>query len=146
MLTINSIKNGIVIDHIKAGHGIKIYNYLKLGEAEFPTALIMNAVSKKNKAKDMIKIENLMDLDLAVLGFLDPNITVNIIEDEKIKQKIQLKLPKEVKNIIRCRNPRCVTSVEGYVTHKFKLVDEKKGEYKCEYCDEIYKGIKDLEI
>lgn len=87
-----------------------------------------------------------MDLDLAVLGFLDPNITVNIIEDEKIRQKIQLKLPSEVNNIIKCSNPRCVTSVESYIPHKFKLVDEEKGEYKCEYCDEIYKGAKALEI
>lgn len=140
MLTINSIRNGIVIDHIKAGYGIKIYNYLKLDEAEFPTALIMNAVSKKKGAKDMIKIENVMNLDLTVLGFLDPNITVNIIENEKIKEKIQLKLPAEIENVIKCNNPRCVTSVEKYVAHKFKLVDEKNGEYKCEYCDEIYKG------
>lgn len=139
MLTINSIKNGIVIDHIKPGHGIKIYKYLKLDEADFPTALIMNAVSRKNVEKDMIKIENVMDLNLAVLGFLDPNITINIIKDEKIKEKIQLKLPEEVENVIECKNPRCVTSVEKYVPHKFKLVDAKAGEYKCEYCDEIYK-------
>lgn len=139
MLTINSIKNGIVIDHIKPGHGIGIYKYLKLDEADFPTALIMNAVSKKNSEKDMIKIENVMDLNLDVLGFLDPNITINIIENEKIKEKIQLKLPEEVENVIVCKNPRCITSVEKYIPHKFKLVDEKAGEYKCEYCDEIYK-------
>lgn len=139
MLTINSIKNGIVIDHIKPGHGIKIYKYLKLDEAEFPTALIMNATSKKKNEKDIIKIENVMNLDLKVLGFLDPNITINIIENEVIKEKIQLKLPLEVENVIECKNPRCVTSVEKYITHKFKLVDEAAGEYKCEYCDEIYR-------
>lgn len=139
MLTINSIKNGIVIDHIKPGYGIKIYNYLKLQDADFSTALIMNASSTKSSKKDMIKIENVMDLDFAMLGLIDHNITVNIIENEKIKDKIKLSLPKRVENIIKCKNPRCITSVEKYIPHIFKLVDEEKGEYSCIYCDEIVK-------
>lgn len=139
MITINSIKNGIVIDHIKPGHGIKIYNYLNLEDAEFPTALIMNVTSVKGHKKDMIKIENVIDLDFKMLGLLDPNITVNLIENEKIKEKINLSLPDKVENVIVCKNPRCITSVEKYIPHVFHLVDEEKGEYKCEYCDEIVK-------
>lgn len=137
MITINSIKNGIVIDHIQAGHGIKIYNYLNLQDADFPTALIMNVNSTKNSKKDIIKIENVIDLDFKMLGLLDHNITVNIIENERIKEKIKLSLPDKVENVIRCKNPRCITSVELYVPHIFNLVDAEKGEYRCEYCDEI---------
>lgn len=139
MITINSIKNGIVIDHIKPGHGIKIYNYLKLEDADFPTALLMNVKSTKGNKKDMIKIENVIDLDFKMLGLLDPNITINLIEDEEIKSKIKLSLPEKVENVIICKNPRCITSIEKYVPHIFHLVDREKGEYRCEYCDEIVK-------
>ncbi len=113
MLTINSIKNGIVIDHIKAGEGIKIYNFLNLQNAKFAVALIMNVKSEKCGSKDIIKIENVLDLDYEILGLIDPNITIDIIENEVIKEKIKLKLPKKVENIIRCKNPRCVTSIEN---------------------------------
>lgn len=139
MLTINSIKRGIVIDHIKAGLGMKIYNYLGLDKADCTVALIKNAPSEKLLKKDIIKIENVIDIDYTVLGFIDPNITIDIIEDEKIKEKIQLKLPEKVVNVIKCKNPRCATSTESYMPHIFHLVDAKNGEYKCEYCDEIYK-------
>lgn len=139
MLTVNSIKNGIVIDHIKAGLGIKIFNDLGLDKADFAVALIMNADSTKLKKKDIIKIENKMDIDLTILGLIDPNITVDIIEKEVIREKIKLSLPHKVENIIKCKNPRCITSVEKYVPHVFHLVDHAKGEYRCEYCDEIYK-------
>ena len=139
MLTINSIKDGIVIDHIKAGCGIKIFNYLGLDKADFRVALIMNVESKKLGKKDIIKIENVIDLDYTVLGLLDPNITIDVIEKETIKEKISLKLPERVENVIKCKNPRCITSVEKYVPHIFYLIDEKKGEYRCKYCDEIYK-------
>ena len=138
MLTINSMNKGIVIDHIKAGVGIKIFNYLGLDKVDFTVALIMNVPSKKLGSKDLIKIENVIDLDLAALGLIDPNITIGIIEDEKIKEKIRLQLPKKVENIIKCKNPRCVTSVESHVTHVFHLANESKGEYKCQYCDDIY--------
>lgn len=141
MLTINSIKNGIVIDHIKAGYGMKIYKYLKLDEVDYSVALIMNAESKKLNKKDMIKIENNIELDLAVLGFIDPNITIDIIKNESIYKKIKLKLPERVENIIACKNPRCITSVEKNIPHIFKLVDENTGEYKCEYCDQIYENL-----
>ena len=138
MLTINSIKKGIVIDHIKAGLGIKIFNYLGLDKAKYSVALIMNAQSEKLNKKDMIKIENEIDIDYTVLGLLDPNISINIIENEEITQKIKLQLPEKVENVIKCKNPRCVTSIEKYIPHVFYLVDKEKGEYKCKYCDEIY--------
>ncbi|MCI1944439.1 aspartate carbamoyltransferase regulatory subunit [Clostridium luticellarii] len=138
MLTINSIKNGIVIDHIKAGFGMKIYKYLELDKADYSVALIMNAESSKLGKKDIIKIENNLEMDFAVLGFIDPNITIDIIKDEKIYKKIKLKLPTRVENIIKCKNPRCVTSVEKNIPHIFNLVDEKTGEYRCAYCDQIY--------
>lgn len=140
MLTINSIKNGIVIDHIKAGLGIKIFNYLGLDRADFSVALIMNAESSKLRKKDIIKIENIIDLDYTVLGLIDPNITIDVIENEKIKEKISLKLPEKVENVIKCKNPRCITSVEKYIPHVFYLVNEEKGEYRCKYCDEMYKA------
>lgn len=139
MLNINGIVNGIVIDHIKAGLGIKIFNYLGLDKADFTVALIMNAPSTKLGKKDIIKIENAMDVDFTVLGFIDPNITIDVIEDEKIREKIKLKLPRRVEDVIKCKNPRCITSIEKYVPNIFYLVDENKGEYRCQYCDEEYK-------
>ncbi|QQY80328.1 aspartate carbamoyltransferase regulatory subunit [Keratinibaculum paraultunense] len=138
MLYIDSIVRGIVIDHIKPGYGFSIFKYLGLDKADFTVALIMNAPSKKYGRKDLIKIENNIDLDLTMLGFIDPNITVNIIEDEKIVEKINLSLPEKVEGIIKCKNPRCVTSTERNIVHRFVLVDEEKGIYKCEYCDQIY--------
>lgn len=138
MLNINSIAKGIVIDHIKPGSGIRIFEYLGLDKADFTVALIMNATSKKLGRKDIIKIENVIDIDLAMLGFIDPNITVNIIENEVITEKINLSLPDKVGGIIECKNPRCITSSERDIVHKFVLIDEDKGIYKCEYCDQIY--------
>ncbi|WP_422486152.1 aspartate carbamoyltransferase regulatory subunit [Gudongella sp. DL1XJH-153] len=138
MLNITSIKKGLVIDHIRPGMGLKIFEYLKLGKADFTVALIMNASSNKMGKKDIIKIEDVIDVDYAMLGFLDANITVNVIEDEVITEKINLSLPKRVQDVIRCKNPRCITTVERDITHKFVLIDENKGIYKCEYCDHIY--------
>jgi aspartate carbamoyltransferase regulatory subunit len=137
MVTINSIKKGIVIDHIRAGLGVKIFNYLGLDKADFTVALIMNAPSEKLGEKDIVKIENEIDLDLTVLGLIDPNITINIIDEEVIREKIKLSLPERVENVIKCKNPRCVTSIEKQVPNIFFLVDERKGEYRCQYCDEI---------
>lgn len=139
MLTINSIKNGIVIDHIQAGEGIKIYNFLNLQNAKFAVALIMNVKSEKCGSKDIIKIENVLDLDYEILGLIDPNITIDIIENGTIKEKIKLKLPEKVENVIKCKNPRCVTSVEKYVDHIHYLVDEEAREYRCHYCDDLQK-------
>jgi aspartate carbamoyltransferase regulatory subunit len=138
MVTINSIKKGIVIDHIRAGLGIKIFNYLGLDKANFTVALIMNAPSDKIGQKDMIKIENVIDIDFTVLGLIDPHLTINIIDRETIIEKIKLRLPEKVEDVIRCKNPRCVTSIESYIHHSFGLLDEEKGEYKCSYCDEIH--------
>ncbi|MFY9213711.1 MAG: aspartate carbamoyltransferase regulatory subunit, partial [Tissierellaceae bacterium] len=129
MLRINSIRKGIVIDHIKPGYGMKIYEYLKLQDANFTVALIMNAISRKYGRKDMIKIENVIDLDLAMLGFIDPKITVNIIEDEVIKEKINLSLPDRIEGVIECKNPRCITSEEREIVHKFILIDKEKAIY-----------------
>ncbi|MBU3127068.1 aspartate carbamoyltransferase regulatory subunit [Clostridium tagluense] len=137
MVTINSIKRGIVIDHIKAGVGIKIFKYLGLDNADFTVALIMNAPSGKLGHKDIIKIENEIDIDFAVLGFIDPNITINIISGEEIENKVKLRLPDKIEHVIKCDNPRCITSVEQEVLHSFYLADRQKGEYRCIYCDEI---------
>ena len=112
MLTINSIKNGIVIDHISAGLGTRIFNYLGLDKVDYSVALIMNAESAKLEKKDIIKIENHIDIDYTVLGLIDPNITVDIIENEVIREKIKLSLPDKVENVIKCKNPRCITSIE----------------------------------
>ncbi len=137
MVRINSIQRGIVIDHIKAGVGLKIFNYLGLDNAEFTVALIMNAPSKKLGRKDIIKIENEIDIDFTVLGFIDPNITIDIITGEKIESKIKLKLPDKIENVIKCSNPRCITSTEQEILHSFYLSNREKGEYRCMYCDEI---------
>lgn len=145
MLTINSIKNGIVIDHIKAGQGIKIFNYLGLDKVDYSVALIMNVESNKLGRKDIIKIENNLELDFTVLGFLDPNITIDKIQNETIIGKVKLRLPDKVENVVSCNNPRCITSIERNIQHTFYLVDEKTGEYRCKYCDEIYK-VSDIQI
>ncbi len=139
MLNIDSIKNGIVIDHIKSGSGIKMFNYLALEKAEFSVALIMNASSKKLGKKDIIKIENNIDIDFTVLGLIDPNVTISIIVDGKTREKIKLNLPQEVENVMMCKNPRCITTVEQYIPQQFYLVDEIKKEYRCKYCDEAFK-------
>lgn len=137
-LKITTITKGIVIDHIKAGNGLKIFDFLKLDEADFTVALIMNASSNKLGRKDIIKIENVIDIDLAMLGFLDPNMTINVIEDEKIIKKIKLTLPERVEGIITCKNPRCITRDERDAVQKFVLLDKEKGIYKCDYCDHIH--------
>lgn len=140
MLNVDSIKNGIVIDHIKAGFGWRIFSYLGLNKMSHQAALIMNVQSEKSGTKDIIKIENVKNVDYSVLGFIDPNICVNIIEDEKVVRKIKMKLPSKVENIFHCTNPRCVTTVEGYVPPTFLLVDRTKGIYACEYCESLYKA------
>lgn len=137
MLEITSIDKGIVIDHIKAGFGFQVYNYLKLDKAEYNVALITNAFSKKMGKKDIIKINNVIDIDYNFLGLIDPDITLNIIDNGKTVKKVKLEVPSEVRNIIKCKNPRCVTSVEHYFDHVFHLVDPVKRSYRCEYCDDI---------
>lgn len=138
MMQINTINKGIVIDHIKAGKGVKLFNYLELDKVDFTVALIMNVSSKKMGKKDIIKIENVLDVDLEELGLIDPDVTINIIKNDKITEKLNLELPNEVENVIKCKNPRCVTSVEKYISHIFYLVNVEKAEYRCKYCDEKY--------
>ncbi len=136
-MIVNSIERGIVIDHITAGTGNRILDYLKIDTKKNTVAFIMNATSKKHGRKDLIKIENVTDVDLTVLGLLDPNATVNIIENGKIVKKINLALPQTATNVIKCKNPRCVTSVERNAPHIFHLMNAQTREYRCEYCDEI---------
>ena len=139
MLEITSIKNGIVIDHIQAGVGVKIFNYLGLDTKNYSVALIINADSNKLGKKDIIKIENCDKLDYTILGLLSPTITICEVKDEKIINKVMPKLPAKVENIIKCKNPSCITSKEEYVPHSFILVDKENGRYRCDYCDEITK-------
>ncbi|MDR1246013.1 MAG: aspartate carbamoyltransferase regulatory subunit [Clostridiales Family XIII bacterium] len=140
MVVINSISKGIVIDHIRAGYGMRVLEYLNIDASCNTVAFIMNAVSDKHGRKDLIKIENITDVDLTVLGLIDHNATVNIIEDHIIVRKIKLRLPETVTNVIKCKNPRCVASSESGVPHIFRLVDESTKEYRCEYCDDIVKA------
>lgn len=138
MLTVNSINCGIVIDHITAGNGKKIFEKLKLGEVNFPVVLLINVPSSKLGKKDIIKIENKIDVDLTMLGLIDPNITVNIIENNKIVNKMNVSIPEEVKGLFKCKNPRCVSNFDEYVTPKFKLVHSNgKINYRCSYCEEL---------
>lgn len=137
MLVINSIEKGIVIDHITAGLGARILNYLDIDTSKNTVAFIMNADSRKYGRKDIIKIKDVVDIDLSDLGLIDPKATVNIIDEHKVVKKIKLEIPKRVVNIIKCKNPRCVTSIEGNAPHIFVLIDEENREYRCEYCDDI---------
>ena len=138
MLNIAEIKNGLVIDHIKAGSGWKVFRYLGLDSAKFTTALIVNAQSVKSGKKDIIKIDNILNIDYSVLGYIDPNITVNVIQDSKITTKIKMELPDKIQGVIVCKNPRCITATEHYVPQEFHLVNREKAQYRCIYCDALY--------
>jgi aspartate carbamoyltransferase regulatory subunit len=138
MLKIDSVEKGLVIDHIQAGKAMEIYKYLNLDKLDCSIAIIKNVKSKKIGKKDIIKIENNINIDLAVLGFIDPNITINVIDNDKIIDKIKLELPSEVINVVKCKNPRCITSIEQEIEHKFKLTDKENKTYRCVYCDTAY--------
>ena len=139
-LNVGSISEGFVLDHIEAGRSMDTYKYLHLDELDCCVAIIKNAKSNKMGKKDIIKIECPIDfMDLDILGFIDHNITINIIENEKIVEKKQLKLPKEIRNVIRCKNPRCITSIEQGLDHVFVLTDEENQIYRCKYCEEKYR-------
>ena len=135
-MIIRQIKDGIVLDHITAGRSMEIYNVLKLGKLDCTVAMIQNAERPKMGRKDIIKIGTLMDLDLDVLGYLDPGITVNIIHDGVVAERRTLALPKRVVGVIKCKNPRCITSVEREIVHEFKLTDPEKKVYRCIYCEQ----------
>ena len=136
-MNIDSIKNGIVIDHIQAKKALEIYKALRLEELDCSVALITNAKSKKMGRKDIIKIDKNIDLDLDILGYLDPNITINIIKDDKRVEKYHVELPKQITNIIKCKNPRCITSTEQELSHIFILTDKEKRKYRCKYCEAL---------
>ena len=137
ILNVGRIAEGFVLDHIQAGKSMEIYKYLNLGKLDCTVAIIKNARSGKMGKKDIMKIECPIDyIDLEVLGFIDHNITVNIVKDEEIVEKMALTLPKEIRNIVRCRNPRCITSIEQELDHVFILTNEEKEIYRCKYCEE----------
>ena len=140
MLNISGLDQGIVIDHIQAGGAMKIYEYLNLEKLDCQVAIIKNAKSNKMGKKDIIKIEGPLDIDLNVLGVLDHNITINIIKNNTIVGKHTLELPETVTNIIKCKNPRCITSIEQELPHRFKLTDKKNRIYRCIYCESKFKG------
>ena len=135
-MIIGQIKDGIVLDHITAGKSMEIYNVLKLGNLDCTVALIKNADSAKLGKKDIIKISTLLDLDLDVLGYLDPGITVNVIRNSVVAERRHLALPQRVVGVIKCKNPRCITSVEQEIVHEFKLTDPAKKVYRCIYCEQ----------
>lgn len=143
MLNISGIHEGFVLDHIQAGMSMQIYKDLKLEQLDCPVAIIKNAKSNKMGKKDIIKVECPIEaLDLDILGFIDHNITVNVIQGDQIVDKKRLTLPKQVKNVIRCRNPRCITSIEQELDQIFLLTDSEKEIYRCKYCEEKYSGKK----
>ena len=143
MLNVGKIEEGFVLDHIKAGKSLSIYKHLGLDKLDCTVAIIKNARSDKMGKKDILKVEcDINTLNLDILGFIDHNITVNVIKGDKIVDKMELKLPHQVKNVIKCKNPRCITSIEQELDQIFVLSDEKNEIYRCKYCEEKYEGVK----
>lgn len=134
-MNVDSIKNGVVIDHIKAGQSMEIYKFLGLDKFDCTVAIIKNAVSQRMGKKDIIKIDSDKDLDLSVLGYIDHNLTINIIKDGVNINKYHPELPLEIVDIVKCKNPRCITSTEQELSHIFKLTDREKSVYRCIYCE-----------
>ena len=134
-MNIDSIRNGIVIDHITAGKGMEVYRLLELEKLDCMVALLTNANSGKMGKKDMIKISDLIELDTDVLGYVDPDITVTIIHDGKVFEKKKLSLPEEIEGVLRCRNPRCICTTEQELPQIFRLTNREKREYRCIYCE-----------
>ncbi len=134
-MIIGQIKDGIVLDHITAGRGMEIYRILKLHALDCTVAMIENAESAKMGRKDIIKVGKVIDLNFDILGYIDPGITVNIIQDGKLVKREHLKLPERIRDVIRCKNPRCITSSEQELTHEFRLTDPKQKIYRCIYCE-----------
>ncbi len=143
MLSVGQLNEGVVLDHIQAGKAMDIYKYLKLDKMDCCVAIIKNARSEKMGRKDIIKVEcPIEELNLDVLGFIDHTITVNIIKDGEIREKKILTMPKKLVNIIHCKNPRCISSIEQELDHVFFLADEEKEIYRCQYCEEKYRSSK----
>lgn len=139
MLSVGAIANGFVLDHIPAGKSFELYNYLGLDRLDCTVAIIKNARSSKMGRKDILKVEcDINEINIDILAFIDPNITVNVIKDEKIVEKKTLTLPREIHNIIKCKNPRCITSIEQELEQVFVLTDPEHVVYRCKYCEEKY--------
>lgn len=134
-MNIDSIQNGIVIDHIAAGRGMQLYHLLHLDQLECSVAIIKNVHSKKMGRKDIIKVDAAIDVDIDAIGYVDPNATVNIIRDGKLAEKRDICLPEQLVNVIRCKNPRCISTTEQELPQVFMLTDRKKGVYRCRYCE-----------
>ena len=134
-MNVDSIRNGIVIDHITAGLGMRIFNLLGLDELDFPVAIIKNVASRKMGKKDIIKIDADIELDLDILGYVDPGITVNVIKESVLVEKRSIELPERLTNVVKCKNPRCITTTEQELPHIFKLTDRQKRVYRCIYCE-----------
>ena len=134
-MNVDSIKNGIVIDHITAGLGMTVYNLLGLDALDCPVAIIKNVSSHKMVKKDIIKIDADIELDLDILGYVDPGVTVNVIKDSKLVEKKSIELPEKLVNVVKCKNPRCITTTEQELDHVFKLTDRNKRVYRCIYCE-----------
>lgn len=141
-MNIDGVTTGIVLDHIKAGKSMQIYNYLRLDKLDCSVAVVQNVESSKYGKKDIIKIDDEIELDFEMLGYIDSNITVNRVKDGKLLKKEHLELPETLTDVIKCKNPRCITSVEQEITHVFKLADREKKIYRCAYCDVEHKEYK----
>ena len=135
MINVSQLKKGIIIDHIEAGRGFEIYKELHLNDINDVVVLLKNIPSKKMKKKDLIKIETDLQIDMNVLGLIDPNVTINFVKNGEMYKKIKLTLPQIVEGIMKCKNPRCITQHEDVGEIKFHLVNEEKKQYRCEYCD-----------
>ena len=138
-MNIDAIRNGYVIDHITAGRGMQIYRLLQLDKLDCPVAIIQNAVSTKMGRKDIIKVDSVFDINLDIIGFVDPGITVDVIRDSKLVEKKKIDLPKRLVNVIRCKNPRCITSVEQELDQIFVLTEKETKTYRCLYCETRFK-------
>ncbi len=134
-MNIDTIKNGYVIDHITAGNAMKIYKLLELEDLDCQVALITNAKSKKTKVKDLIKVAKLIDINFDKIACVDPNVTINIVKNDKIVEKKKLSQPEKLVNVFNCNNPRCITSIERGLDQVFNLTDKKNKVYRCAYCE-----------
>ena len=134
-MNVDAVKNGIVIDHITAGLGMTVYNLLGLDSLDCPVAIIKNVSSRKMGKKDIIKVDGDIELDLDILGYVDPGITVNFIKDSVLVDKRSIELPERLVNVVKCKNPRCITTTEQELDHVFKLTDREKRVYRCIYCE-----------
>lgn len=134
-MNVDSIQNGVVIDHIRAGSGMRLYELLNLDNLDVSVALIKNVVSRKMGKKDIIKIDGLISVDFDVIGFVDPEATVNVIREGELVEKRNIPMPETLRGVVKCKNPRCITSTEQELPHIFRLTDRENKVYRCIYCE-----------